>query len=68
MTSTTDIVEWMEVNGLMAMFIFSIAMALTAFIMAWEIVVLSIKGWAERSEAKKCGRQEEPGYMHVPVQ
>lgn len=53
MASTTDIVELMEVNGLMAMFIFTIATALSAFIMAWEIVVFSLKGWAERTEARK---------------
>ena len=67
MASTTDIVEAMEVNGLMAMFVFTIAMALTAFIMAWEIVVLSIGGWAERSEARKRESLEDPGYVHVPM-
>lgn len=49
MASTADIVQLMEDNGLMAMFVFTIAMALTAFIMAWETVVLSMKCWAEQS-------------------
>ena len=67
MASTTDIVQSMEANGLVAMFAFTISMALTAFIMAWEIAVLSMKGWAERSKARKCSNLEGSGYMHVPA-
>jgi len=62
MASTKDIVHWMEVKGLMAMFGFTIAMALTAFIMAWEIIVLSMKGWAERQEARKASSPGYPAY------
>lgn len=60
MASTTDIVQWIEDNELMAMFVFTIAVALTLFIMAWEVAVLSIKGWAERSEAKHNSNHEGP--------
>lgn len=60
MASTTDIVQWIEDNELMAMFVFTIAVALTLFIMAWEVAVLSIKGWAERSEAKHNSNHEDP--------
>lgn len=67
MASTTDIVEWIEANGLVAMFVFTIAMALTAIVMAWEVVVLSMKGWAERSEASRRSNLEGSSYMHAPV-
>jgi hypothetical protein len=50
MASTKDIVHWMEEENLMGMFTFTVAMGLTAFIMAYEILVLSLKGWAARRE------------------
>lgn len=61
MASTRDIIQLMEDNGLMAMFVFTIAVALTAFIMAWEIMVLSVKGLAELSEARKRSRLGSSG-------
>ncbi|EXJ68068.1 uncharacterized protein A1O5_08683 [Cladophialophora psammophila CBS 110553] len=53
MASTKDIVHWMEEANLMGMFIFTVAMGLTAFIMAYEILVLSLKGWVARRELRK---------------
>ena len=52
MASTKDIVFCMEERGLMAMFIFTVMMGFTAFIMAFEVMVLALKGWAVRRELK----------------
>ena len=48
-----DIVAGMEYYGLNAMFVFTVAMGFTAFLMAWEVLVLAIKGWAERRQTQK---------------
>lgn len=37
-----------------AMFMYTVTMGLVGVLMAWEIIVLAIKGWAVRKEA---GRQ-----------
>lgn len=50
MASTTDIVHWMEDSNLMATFVFTIAMALTALTMAHVIAMLSFKGWLMRRD------------------
>jgi hypothetical protein len=50
MASTKDIIYYMETSNLMAMFVFTVVMGITAFIMAYEIIVLSLKGWATRKE------------------
>ena len=50
MGSTKDIIRIMDERNLMAMFIFTVMMGLTAFIMAWEVIVLALKGWAVRRE------------------
>jgi len=52
MASTKDIIHYMETADLMAMFVFTLVMGLTAFIMAYEIIVLSLKGWATQKELK----------------
>ena len=52
MGSTKDITRIMDERNLMAMFIFTVVMGLTAFIMAWEVVVLALKGWAVRREIR----------------
>lgn len=36
----------MEAYNLNAMFSFTVTMGLTAFLMAWTIIVLAVKGWA----------------------
>jgi hypothetical protein len=46
----------MIVYDLMAMFLFTVCMGLTAFIMAWTIIVLAIRGWAEQRRIRKALR------------
>ena len=50
--SARDIVIYMERTGLMAMFVLTVTCGLTAFIMAYEIIVLSLKGWAVKKESR----------------
>ena len=50
MSSNSDFVTGMEMYDLDAMFLFTVIMGFTAFLMAWEIIVLAIKGWAVRRE------------------
>ena len=38
----------MEKYDLDAMFVFTVTMGFTAFLMAWAILVVAIKGWALR--------------------
>lgn len=38
----------MEAYDLDAMFTFTVAMGLTAFVMAWEIACIALKAWATR--------------------
>ncbi len=51
MASTKDIIHIVEDHDLMAMFIFTVCMGVTAFLMAYEIAVLAIKGWATKRES-----------------
>jgi Protein of unknown function (Ytp1) len=50
MASSRDVVEAMEFNGLDAMFGFTVTMGVVALMMAWAVVVVASKGWAERKE------------------
>jgi hypothetical protein len=50
--SARDIVHYLEKTGLMAMFVLTVTCGFTAFLMAYEILVLSLKGWAVRKEKK----------------
>ncbi|KAL4993378.1 hypothetical protein BDV10DRAFT_179247 [Aspergillus recurvatus] len=52
MLSTRNVVEALEYYELDAMFATSIALGLTAFIMAWEIVLIAIKAWAVKRQAR----------------
>lgn len=52
MASTKDVVYFVEQANLMAMFIFTVTMGLTAFIMAYEIFTFALKGWAVRREQR----------------
>ncbi|KAL8854047.1 MAG: hypothetical protein Q9221_001170 [Calogaya cf. arnoldii] len=45
MASNKDTVAAMESHDLNAMFVFTVTMGWTAFLMAWEVIVLAIKGW-----------------------
>ena len=46
MASNTDTVRALEHHNLHAMFPFTVTMGFTAFLMAWVIIVLAVKGWA----------------------
>ncbi|EXJ90024.1 hypothetical protein A1O3_03092 [Capronia epimyces CBS 606.96] len=54
MASTKDVIHYMESADLMAMFVFTVTMGLTALIMSYEIIVLSLKGWASRKELHRA--------------
>lgn len=58
MASARDIIVYMENTGLMAMFVFTVTMGFTAFVMSYEVFVLSLKGWAMRREQKASVAQE----------
>lgn len=53
MASSRDVVMAMEGNGLDAMFGFTVGMGLVAMVMAWAVVVMAVKGWAERREKRR---------------
>lgn len=55
MGSNKDIIRCMEERDLMPMFIFTVVVGFTAFLMAYAIFVLSLKGWAQRRELKAAG-------------
>ena len=59
MASTKDIVHWVEVKEIMPMLVFTVAMGLTTLITAWQILVLSIKGWATRRGAIEGTQAED---------
>ncbi|KAI5293382.1 hypothetical protein KEM52_005590 [Ascosphaera acerosa] len=48
MLSTRDVVDAMNAYGLHPMFVFTVAMSVTAFTMAWVIVCISVKAWAQK--------------------
>lgn len=50
MISARDMVVSIEENGLEAMAIFTVTMGLAGLIMAWEVCVYALKGWATRKE------------------
>lgn len=51
MASSGDTVAAMEHNNLDAMFFYTVTMGLVGIFMAWEIMLIAIKGWAVRKEA-----------------
>ncbi|CCF37488.1 hypothetical protein CH063_08802 [Colletotrichum higginsianum] len=51
MASASDTIQGMEHYNLDAMFMYTVTMGLVGLLMAWEIIVLAIKGWAVRKEA-----------------
>ena len=53
MASNKDTVAAMEAHNLNAMFVFTVMMGVTAFLMAWTILVLAVKGWALRREQRR---------------
>lgn len=48
MASNKDIVGSMEYYDMNAMFVLTVVLGFTAFLMAWVIAVVAIKGWASR--------------------
>ena len=52
MASTRDVIIWMEERNLMAMFVFTVVMGFTCFLMAWTVIVLALKGWVVRRERR----------------
>lgn len=52
MLSTKDVIHYMEVYNLMAMFVFTVVMGFSAFLMAYTMFVVGLKGWAIRREQK----------------
>ena len=61
MASNKDTVAAMERYYLNAMFLFTLTMGWTAFLMAWEMVVLAIKGWA--TKGKESALHASPGTL-----
>ncbi|KAI1619742.1 hypothetical protein EDD37DRAFT_570458 [Exophiala viscosa] len=59
MASTKDIIHYMEGANLMAMFVFTVTMGFTAFIMSYEVFVLCLKGWAYRKELKAAQKSRQ---------
>lgn len=53
MASSSDTVAGMIHYNLDAMFMYTVTMGLVGLLMAWEIVLIAIKGWAVRKEAGK---------------
>ena len=50
MASNQDSIYAMEKYNLNAMFVFTVITSLTAVLMAWEMIVLAVKGWAVSRE------------------
>ena len=55
MNSAADLVWAIESNGLDAMTIFTLTLGLTGIVLAWEVVLFAIKGWAVRKERAAAG-------------
>lgn len=56
MMSASDGVWAIESNGLDAMTIFTLTMGLTGVVLAYEVVVFALKGWAVRKERAAVGK------------
>ena len=48
MASSKGVVRIMEEHHVMAMFVFTVSVGFTVFLMCWEIFVVAVKGWATR--------------------
>ena len=56
MASAKDPVYYMEKNDLNAMFVFTVCMGFTAFLMAWTIIVLAVQGWCKKKQIRTALR------------
>ncbi|GAB7361393.1 hypothetical protein MBLNU230_g1446t1 [Neophaeotheca triangularis] len=52
MGSAPDTVAAVEGNGLDEMFVFTVVMGVTAVVLAWEVAVFAVGGWAVRREKR----------------
>lgn len=52
MASSSDTIEAMTIYNLDAMFMYTVTLGCTGLVMAWEIIVLAVKGWAVRRERR----------------
>jgi hypothetical protein len=52
MASSKDTIDGMVHYNLDAMFMYTVTLGCTGLVMAWEIIVLAIKGWAVRREQR----------------
>ncbi|KAG9570637.1 hypothetical protein KCU77_g2188, partial [Aureobasidium melanogenum] len=59
MASSDDTIEGMIHYGLDAMFMYTVTMGLVGLLMAWEVTLLALKGWAERNECRKVAQWSE---------
>lgn len=57
MISAHDVVTGIEANGFDAMAVFTVTMGLTGLIMAWEVLLYAVKGWAVRKERAAAGAE-----------
>jgi len=53
MSQNRDTVQSMIDNGVNTMVVTTVAMGITATLMAWVIFLLMVKGWAEKREEKR---------------
>ncbi|KAK6953385.1 hypothetical protein Daesc_005688 [Daldinia eschscholtzii] len=53
MASANDTVEGMIHYDLDAMFFYTVTMGLVGLVMAWEVILLALKGWAVRKESSR---------------
>lgn len=63
MVSNKDTVAALESYDLDAMFTFTVTMGFTALFMAWETVLIAIKGWAVRKESTTQFAKHSAGVM-----
>lgn len=52
MASNKDTINSLEKYDLDSMFVFTVIMGFTCLIMAWELFVVAVKGWAERKQMR----------------
>lgn len=60
MASNRNTVDSLEHYGIHAMFLFTVVVGFTSFLMAWAIIVLAVKGWAVR-------RNQPPATYTQPI-
>ncbi|KAI5296648.1 hypothetical protein KEM55_005749, partial [Ascosphaera atra] len=67
MLSTRDVVNTIAYYKLNSMFVFTVAMGFTAFLMSWVVVCVSIKAWAAKKTPLPMfgvGQQQRPYQTH----